>query len=353
MPAHSGSGLLRAERDVVVTGLSAGGTYHYRFVASNKVGSTNGADHTFASFAIQSFTFETLDAEGHPYTQAGGHPYVLRTSFALSRNGIEAQANVKDVETQLPPGLIGDPTALATCTRSQLTAFQCPGAAQVGLITLQTTHGGAFFEEPLYNLLPPAGVPAEFGTRFTRSRTSTSTRTFARAGTTGDGAGQECLAATGVVGATVDCGVCPPRPATTRSASVRHPPVRWVRSAARVYSRHGARAVLAGADVLWWWRLSVNMSVDSWQDAGAFVSRTARCRRRRAARLRASRRRCHSARPPSQPTRLRPRSEPNGAPRTGVEGARGGGSAEQQHRAARRCRGLSLGGGGAAGVLTS
>ena len=262
---------------VVVTGLSAGGTYHYRFVASNKMGSTNGADHTFASFAIQSFTFETLDAEGHPYTQAGGHPYVLRTSFALSRNGIEAQANVKDVETQLPPGLIGDPTALATCTRSQLTAFQCPGAAQVGLITLQTTHGGAFFEEPLYNLLPPAGVPAEFGTRFntfTNIYIDSNVRTGGDYGVTARV--RNASAATGVVGATVELWGVPA--AASHNAQRKCPPPPGQ------VGEVGGPSCTAGTELVPFLReptscgggeLSVNMSVDSWQDAGAFVSRTA------------------------------------------------------------------------------
>ena len=262
---------------VTVTALTVGDTYHYRFLASNAAGSTNGADHTFASFGIQSFTFETLDAEGHPYTQAGGHPYVLRTSFALSRNGIEAQANVKDVETQLPPGLIGDPTALATCTRSQLTAFQCPGAAQVGLITLQTTHGGVFFEEPLYNLVAPAGVPAEFGTRFntfTNIYIDSNVRTGGDYGVTARVT--NASAASGVVGATVELWGVPA--AASHNAQRKCPPPPGQ------VGEVGGPSCTAGTELVPFLReptscgggeLSVNMSVDSWQDAGAFVSRTA------------------------------------------------------------------------------
>lgn len=145
---------------VTVSGLRTGATYHYRFVGVNQAGRTEGPDHTFATFGISSFSFGTLDQAGQPYVQAGGHPYTLNTSFEINPStpgGASPDANVKDIQTGLPPGLIGDPTAVPRCSRPDFSRFQCAAATQVGVIHL---NGEAF---PLSNLIPPAGVPAELG----------------------------------------------------------------------------------------------------------------------------------------------------------------------------------------------
>ncbi len=268
------AGFSAQNASVVVTGLSVGTTYHYRFVAGNGAGSTTGADETFATFGLQSFTFETLDAEGHPYTQAGGHPYVLRTSFALNTNGREAQANVKDTETQLPAGLIGNPTAVTRCTREQLTYFECPGAAQVGVLTLRLSHGAPFAQEPIYNLVPPAGVPAEFGTRFnsfTNLYIDSNVRTGGDYGVTARVS--NASAATGVVGATVELWGVPA--ATSHDAQRKCPPLPGEEKERGPCSAGVAPVSFLREPTSCGGELSASMSVDAWQDPGAFVSRTA------------------------------------------------------------------------------
>jgi hypothetical protein len=155
------------------SGLAIGTTYHYRFIATNEAGTTTGTDHTFATFGVESFKVETLDREGHPYTQAGGHPYELTTTFALnattSLKGPTTDENVKDIRTELPRGLIGNPTATARCTRAAVPIFQCPGNSQVGIVAVHSSGGN--FEEPVYNLIPPGGDAAEFGARFSNALT--------------------------------------------------------------------------------------------------------------------------------------------------------------------------------------
>ena len=59
-------------------------TYHYRFIASSGAGVETGEDRTFATFGFSAFSFGPVDEEGHAYTQAGGHPYELRDTFALN-----------------------------------------------------------------------------------------------------------------------------------------------------------------------------------------------------------------------------------------------------------------------------
>jgi hypothetical protein len=150
-----------------LTGLHINATYHYRFVATNSGGTTDGMDQTLETFGVESFKVELLDKEGRPYTQAGGHPFKMVVGFALHKSGEafgapDAAGNLKDVETELPPGLVGNPTATPRCTHADLQANECSPAAQVGL--LEIISGSGNFLEPFYNMIPSTNIPAEFGT---------------------------------------------------------------------------------------------------------------------------------------------------------------------------------------------
>jgi hypothetical protein len=173
-PSDLGSAFGDRGASATPSGLAIGTTYHFRFIATNQAGKATGADQTFATFGVESFKVETLDREGHPYTQAAGHPYALTSVIDLSTTtsglgNLSPDQNVKDIRTELPPGLIGNPTAAKRCTRAVVPIFQCPADSQVGLINVQTSD--AHFEEPVYNLVPPAGDAAEFGARFSNSVT--------------------------------------------------------------------------------------------------------------------------------------------------------------------------------------
>jgi NHL repeat len=152
------------------SGLALDTSYHYRFVSVNSAGESQGANETFATFGIKSFAFGDLNKEGQPYTQAGGHPYEWTTSFAFNTLPAEiaekklqaAGANIRDVETELPPGLIANATATPTCPRYLVATEQCSPDTQVGEIEVVDAEENHFFE-PLYNVTPPASVPLELG----------------------------------------------------------------------------------------------------------------------------------------------------------------------------------------------
>lgn len=136
------------------------------------------ASATAAPFGIESFSGSLSDAEGNALTQAGAHPDLTTTVNWVTggdiANGVGPESNPKDVEVDLPPGLIGDPNAVPTCTRPQLSRgvgpLGCPTDAQVGVIHVT-------FAEPngptasvantqtfaVYNMQRPANLPAEFG----------------------------------------------------------------------------------------------------------------------------------------------------------------------------------------------
>jgi len=117
-----------------------------------------------ASWCAVSFSGSTINADGTPDTQAGSHPFESTTSFAFSTdaNGVPTE-NFKDVQVELPPGFIGDPNATPKCTDQELDNNQCPGASQIGTLTLSATVSLFGPNIPVYNMVPPAGLAAQFG----------------------------------------------------------------------------------------------------------------------------------------------------------------------------------------------
>jgi hypothetical protein len=113
-------------------------------------------------------------ADGASVTQAGSHPYELRTGFGfptffLPGAGLQSVGGgVRDLVAELPPGLVIDPLATPHCSEYQLEnpAIGCPDSSQVGLLRLDFSLGGPPGPSllPLYNLSPPSGTAAEFGT---------------------------------------------------------------------------------------------------------------------------------------------------------------------------------------------
>ncbi len=126
------------------------------------------APPAIAEFGVQRFAVGATNENGTPDVQAGSHPYALTTTFLLNEPG-PSNGDLKDVTVDLPPGFVGDPTATPRC--SYQTFIQegtpCPNESAVGIA--RTYVGGV--EEPgevtpvtnpLYNLVPPTGVAAEF-----------------------------------------------------------------------------------------------------------------------------------------------------------------------------------------------
>jgi hypothetical protein len=111
-----------------------------------------------------------LDSDGSPVTQAGSHPYSVTVGFHFdnihSNGGFAAVQSPRSVTANLPAGLIANPAATAArCTEPQLESETCPAESAVGTLTATIGLFGSPAEAatPLYNMVAPAGVPAEFG----------------------------------------------------------------------------------------------------------------------------------------------------------------------------------------------
>jgi hypothetical protein len=124
--------------------------------------------------APSSFAFDFLEADGTtPYLKAGGHPEQMRVRLdfnsAPGADGAAAEAvpagDIRNFEFQLPPGFLGNPTAVGQCTPAQLTVGSCPPASQVGRVDLTTYSplgsGFDFRSLPLFNMSSPRGAVSD------------------------------------------------------------------------------------------------------------------------------------------------------------------------------------------------
>jgi hypothetical protein len=81
------------------------------------------------------------NADGTTDTQAGSHPY--EATFIVDFNtvtgrkalsGERAEFEARNLTFNLPPGFVGDPTAVPRCPLAQFNASLCPAASQVGIL---------------------------------------------------------------------------------------------------------------------------------------------------------------------------------------------------------------------------
>jgi hypothetical protein len=150
------------------------------------------------------FGYEKLDgwfsnAEGTLDTQAGSHPYSLTVGFSLNNTGYNVAGEARNITVELPRGVIGDPTAIPRCTAAQLNAQICPPDTEVGIDTVvlggpealtapeaKRPPIGAYnsivfaLSLPVYNMVPPPGVPAQIA--FSLSGVGTRLNTEVRTG---------------------------------------------------------------------------------------------------------------------------------------------------------------------------
>jgi hypothetical protein len=127
-----------------------------------------------APFGLRSFHQWSTNVDGTPATQAGSHSYETTTSFALDteHQGSSAGGVLRDLRVELPAGFVGNPTAVPTCSHLDFDRLRttdtaeanpdCPADTQVGVAVVYI-NPSLYGDIPVYNLVPPVGVPAQFG----------------------------------------------------------------------------------------------------------------------------------------------------------------------------------------------
>jgi len=134
-------------------------------------------DRTPAGFGLESVDLTLANSDGTPDIQAGSHPYAMTTTVNFNQrlNAKHERESVdlaKDVNFNLPAGVVGNPEPLPQCTEPELFTnigprAGCPDDTVVGegLVTASfPSVGGATFtySVPIFNMVPPPGKPARF-----------------------------------------------------------------------------------------------------------------------------------------------------------------------------------------------
>jgi hypothetical protein len=136
---------------------------------------------------FQNFSAMINGPDGKPVGEAASHPYLFSTTFAVNLKRTPKGSNfqfapaggdLKDIEVTLPPGLIGNPTVVERCSPQQFntlhgviasnggsgTVNECPDSSAVGLVGVRQLEGsGRVPMVPVYDLVPPPGMPAQLG----------------------------------------------------------------------------------------------------------------------------------------------------------------------------------------------
>jgi hypothetical protein len=124
---------------------------------------------TTPGFGFAGFDAWFSNADGTIDTQAGSHPFAATFSFFLNQVGERsAGGSLRDIKVALPSGLVGDTSAVPQCTRRRFLSAVfggCPADTQVGLDRPMLGGEGAPLAPvvSVYNLVPPPGIPVEFG----------------------------------------------------------------------------------------------------------------------------------------------------------------------------------------------
>lgn len=125
----------------------------------------------------EGFAVEAIAEGGAPATEAGSHPYELRARLAFNRAGESfTEGDLRDLKIEEPAGLIENPGALPKCPlaafntprsspfEASASGESCPQASQIGIATIQSSHGGGSVRSfGVFNLEPAPGAPAQFG----------------------------------------------------------------------------------------------------------------------------------------------------------------------------------------------
>jgi hypothetical protein len=131
-----------------------------------------------AKLSFEHAGFDLTQADGTFSRQAGAHPD-LTVSFGLPIDDTSVNdgrvssgpvESVRDVDVDLPVGMVGNPTSLATCDPIRLAnpgggGSNCPVASQIGVVDGVASDFGSLdvFKVAIYNIAHGPDVPARFG----------------------------------------------------------------------------------------------------------------------------------------------------------------------------------------------
>jgi hypothetical protein len=130
-------------------------------------------------FGVEDFQFIPEEEGGAVDTRAGSHPFQLSATLALNQTAdvTNPPALPKDLSFDLPPGLVGNASAVAQCSERDFTQIGsdgnrngCSADTAIGVATVNIyTEFLETHPVPLFNLAPRRGEPARFGFEVVRT----------------------------------------------------------------------------------------------------------------------------------------------------------------------------------------
>jgi hypothetical protein len=151
---------------------------HVTIAGGGAVAPASTATPITISAAPAPFGFQQSDGwfsseNGTVDTQAGSHPYAFTYEFTLNTTAgnpkglAPAGGEARDLTFKLPPGFVGNPTAVPECPRQLFEEYSCPASSQVGIDVPGVLGGQQVAHHdppglPVFNLVPPPDVAAQF-----------------------------------------------------------------------------------------------------------------------------------------------------------------------------------------------
>jgi hypothetical protein len=131
-------------------------------------------------FGVRLFAMTPEAEGGATESQGGAHPFQLTNVLAfdetfetrLTKPGPNLAAQPRNLSFRLPPGLLGNPTAVPTCSEADFASVAnlinlCPADTVVGAAVVHVEEPKSFHDRvltvPVYNVEPAFGEPARFG----------------------------------------------------------------------------------------------------------------------------------------------------------------------------------------------
>lgn len=129
-----------------------------------------------AGFGVGEFLLQPEEEGGQADTHAGTHPYQLTNTLSFNRDSTETlkpPALPRNLDFKLPPGQVGNATALPQCDDQDFAQVKeggqtnsCPTNTAIGVAVVTAAIDSTKetpFTVPVFNLTPATGEPARFG----------------------------------------------------------------------------------------------------------------------------------------------------------------------------------------------
>ncbi|HEX4436007.1 MAG TPA: hypothetical protein VH061_04355 [Solirubrobacteraceae bacterium] len=131
-----------------------------------------------AAFGLEDFALTFESANGAAALQAGSHPFAVTSNVRFhsvpdATFGELPEGQTKDLDVELPAGLVGDPGAVPRCSSADFVNIDyntketdCPNSTAVGVIVIKVLNNSnaiGYLSAPVYNLVPPGGAVEKLG----------------------------------------------------------------------------------------------------------------------------------------------------------------------------------------------